>query len=69
MSPQNLSLEARNIVEIGTQLFFINFNSARFYVSGNQGIYPVTSFLEPDDIDLTSKHEIHHVPFLITRLC
>lgn len=25
MSPQNLSLEARDIVEIGAQLFFLNF--------------------------------------------
>jgi len=33
-----------------------------------KGIYPVTSFMELDDIDLTSKHEIRNVPFLITRL-
>ena len=28
-------------------------SSARFYVTGEQGIYPVTSFMELRDIDLT----------------
>ncbi len=28
-------------------------SSAKFYILGVQGIYPVTSFIEPEDINLT----------------
>ncbi len=30
-------------------------SSAKFYITGDQGIYPVTSFMELEDIDLTNK--------------
>ena len=30
-------------------------SSAKFYVDGVQGIYPVTSFMELRDIDLTKR--------------
>jgi hypothetical protein len=28
-------------------------SSAKFYITGEQGVYPVTSYTELDDIDLT----------------
>jgi len=30
-------------------------SSAKFYVTGEQGIFPVTSFMELRDVDLTKR--------------
>jgi len=40
----------KKIVELPGQYIH---SSAKFYITGEQGIYPVTSYTELEDIDLT----------------
>jgi hypothetical protein len=42
------------IVELPEQYMH---SSAKFYITGNQGIYPVISYTELEDIDLTKQPE------------
>jgi hypothetical protein len=36
-------------------------SSAKFYITGEQGAYPITSYVEQMDIDLTSRYECRKI--------